>query len=408
MIGSSASRHGVLFVLITVFLDMVGYGLIIPVLPKLIEEVGHMGLADASVMAGWMFAAFSVAHFLCAPLAGNLSDRFGRRPMLLLAIFGLGCDFLLSAWAPTLFWLFVGRVLTGVCGASWVIANAYIADITTPDERAKAFGMMGAAFGLGFVIGPGIGGMLGEFGTRVPFIAAACISLLNFAYGWFVLRESLAPENRRPFDWRRANPFGAFRVFRSYPGVLPMCLVLGLFFFASSVYQAIWTFWGMAKFGWGEGMVGLTLTIFGLIMAGFQGGLTGPFVKRFGEAQTVAIGLVCAIIAAAGYGVAGSLAFVVVLMLVHGPEGFVHPLLTSMLTKRVPEDAQGELQGGISAIMSVAMLAGTVTFSQVFGFYWADDREWRSPDVAYWLAAGCLALTLVLYLRLKKDSPQDA
>lgn len=408
MIGSPASRHGVLFVLITVFLDMVGYGLIIPVLPKLIEEVGHMGLADASIMAGWMFAAFSVAHFLCAPLAGNLSDRFGRRPMLLLAIFGLGCDFLLSAWAPTLFWLFVGRVLTGVCGASWVIANAYIADITKPEERAKAFGMMGAAFGLGFVIGPGIGGMLGEFGTRVPFIAAACISLLNFAYGWFVLRESLAPENRRPFDWRRANPFGAFRVFRSYPGVLPMCLVLGLFFFASSVYQAIWTFWGIAKFGWSEGMVGLTLTIFGLVMAGFQGGLTGPFVKRFGEARTVTIGLVCAIIAAAGYGVAGSLAVVVVLMLVHGPEGFVHPLLTAMLTKRVPEDAQGELQGGISAVMSVAMLAGTVTFSQVFGFYWAEDRAWRSPDVAYWLAAGCLGLTLVLYLRLKKDSPQDA
>lgn len=397
-----ASRHAVLFVLITVFLDMVGFGLIMPVLPALIEEVGHVGLGRASIIGGWMFAAFSVAQFLCAPLAGNLSDRFGRRPLLLLAIFGLGMDFLLHALAPTLFWLFVGRVLAGVCGSSWVIANAYIADITAPEGRAKAFGMMGAAFGLGFVIGPAIGGMLGELGPRVPFYVAAAVSLLNFVYGWFVLPETLTPENRRKFELRRANPFGAFKVFSTYPGVLPMCLVLALFFFASSVYPAIWAFWGIAKFGWSEGMVGLTLAIFGLIMAGFQGGLTGPFVARFGEHRTALIGLCCAMIVAWGYGLVGGVAAVVALMLVHGPEGFVHPMMTAMMSKVVPENAQGELQGGISAITNIAMLAGTVIFTQIFGYFWAEGREWRSPDVAYWVAGGCFALTLVLYAVLTR------
>ncbi|VDC31716.1 TCR/Tet family MFS transporter [Pseudogemmobacter humi] len=400
--SAGASRHAVAFVLVTVFLDMVGFGIIMPVLPALIEEVGHVGLDRASVIGGWMFAAFSVAQFVCAPLAGNLSDRYGRRPLLLLAIFGLGADFLLSAWAPTLMWLFVGRVLAGVCGSSWIIANACIADLTAPADRGRAFALLGAAFGVGFVIGPAVGGLLGEFGPRVPFFVAACVSFLNFVYGWFVLPESLPPENRRRFEIARANPFGAFRVFRSYPGVIPLCLVLFVFFFASSVYPAIWTFWGIAKFGWSEAMVGGTLAIFGLVMAGFQGLLTGRFVARFGEYRTALIGLVCAAIAATGYGLAGSLGVVVLLMFVHGPEGFVHPMITAIMSKVVPENAQGELQGGISAIINMAMLCGTVFFSQIFGWFMAGGRGWQSPDVAYWVAAACLGLTLVLFLVLTR------
>ncbi len=393
-----ASRHAVTFVLITVFLDMVGFGLIIPVTPALIEEVGGVTLDRAAVIGGMMFAAFSLAQFLFSPLAGNLSDRFGRRPLLLLAIFGLGADFLFSALAPTLFWLFVGRILAGICGSSWIIANAYIADITAPEDRAKAFGMMGAAFGVGFVIGPALGGMLGEFGPRVPFFVAAAVSLANFAYGWFVLPETLPPESRRPFQWARANPFGALRVFRTYPGVLPLCAVLALFFFASSVYPAIWPFWGMARFGWSEGMVGFSLAIFGLVMAGFQGGLTGRFVAAFGEHRAALIGLVCACLACLGYGIVGSVAVVFALMVVHGPEGFVHPMLTAMMSKVVPENAQGELQGGLSAIMNLAMLAGTVVFSWVFGHFMAEGRDWTSPNVAYWGAAACLVLTLGLFV----------
>lgn len=399
---SPASRHAVTFVLITVFLDMVGFGIILPVLPKLIETVGKVDIAHAAVIGGWMFAAFSLAQFVFAPLMGNLADRFGRRPLLLLAIFGLGLDFILMALAPTLAWLFAGRIIAGICGASWIIASAYIADATAPEERAKAFGRMGAAFGVGFVIGPAIGGLLGELGARVPFWVAAGVSLINFIYGWFVLPESLAPENRRKFELWRANPFGAFRVFSSYPGVLPMVLVLGLYFFATSVYPAIWTFWGFAKFGWSEATVGLTLAAFGLITGLFQGFLTGPTAKRLGERNTALLGLVCSALVVLGYGFVGSLAAVVVLMLLHGPEGFVHPLITSMLTKRVPEDAQGELQGGISAVTNLAMLVGTVAFAWIFGHFWAEGREWRSPDVAFWVAAGFVALSAVLFTRLKR------
>ncbi len=396
------SRHAVTFVMLTVLLDMVGFGLIIPVTPALIEEVGGVGLSQASVIGGWMFFAFSFTQFLFSPLAGNLSDRFGRRPLLLLAVFGLGVDYIFSALAPSILWLFVGRAIAGMCGASWVIANAYIADITAPEDRAKAFGMMGAAFGVGFVIGPAIGGLLGEFGPRVPFYVAAGVSILNFIYGWFVLPETLAPENRRPFALRRANPFGAFAVFKTYPGVLPLCAVLFLFFFSSSVYPAIWPFWGIAKFGWSEAMVGATLAVFGLIMAGFQGGLSGPAVKRFGEHRVVLIGLCCAVVAAAGYGLVGSLAAVVVLMVVHGPEGFVHPMLTAMMSKVVPDDAQGELQGGLSAITNIAMLVGTVFFSQVFGFFMREDAAWRTPDAAFYIAAGGLAVALLAFVMLTR------
>lgn len=397
-----ASRHAVTFVMLTVLLDMVGFGLIIPVLPALIGDVGHVSLAEAALIGGWMAFAFSITQFLFAPLMGNLSDRYGRRPLLLLAIAGLGADYLLHAWAPSVFWLLVGRALAGFCGSSWVIANAYIADVTAPEDRAKAFGIMGAAFGVGFVIGPAIGGLLGQLGPRVPFIVAAIVSGLNLAYGYFVLPETLPADRRRPFELARANPFGAFRVFRTYPGVLPLCGVMAVFFFATSVYPAIWPFWGKAKFGWSEAMVGGTLAIFGLVMAAFQGFGTGPAVKFFGEARVVAVGLVCAAIAALGYGLSGGLVAVVVLMIIHGPEGFVHPMLTAMLSKAVPDNAQGELQGGISAITNLSMLAGTVFFAQVFGHAMAEGRAVQSPDLPYYIAAGILALALGMYLVVQR------
>ena len=400
------SRHAIYFVLITVLLDMIGFGLIIPVLPVLIKTVGHMTLAEASLVGGWMFFAYSAAQFFFGPLMGNLSDRFGRRPLLLLAILGLMLDYILQAWAPTLTWLYLGRAISGVCGASWIIANAYIADITTPEERAKYYGMMGAAFGLGFVLGPALGGLLGEYGPRVPFIAAAVISGVNLVYGYFVLPETLAPQHRRPFEWRRANPFGAFKVFQQYHGVVPMCIVLFSFFFFSSVYPAIWPFWGMAKFGWSVSMVGLTLAIFGLLMAAAQGGLTGPLVKRFGEWNVALIGFIAATVAALGYGFAGGLTMVVVMMFLHTPEGFIYPMLSALMTKAVPENAQGELQGGLSAILNVSQLAGTVFFSQMFGYFMSPGAPFQSPAMGFFIAAAGLMMTFGLYLWLvKKPQP---
>ncbi|MGL4235046.1 TCR/Tet family MFS transporter [Tabrizicola sp.] len=401
------SSHAVTFVLITVFLDMVGFGLIMPVLPALITEVGGMSLGDAAYVGGWMFAAFALGQFAFSPLMGNLSDRFGRRPLLLLAIFGLGVDYLFSALAPTIFWLFVGRIIAGVCGSSYVIANAYIADVTAPEDRAKAFGMVGAAFGVGFVLGPAIGGLLGELGPRVPFYVAAGISVLNLIYGWFVLPETLPPEKRRAFEWRRSNPFGAFRVFRYYQGVVPLCSVLFVYFAASAVYPAIWPFWGMAKFEWSEAMVGLTLAAFGIITAVFQGFVIGPAVARFGEWQVCLFGLVIAVVVALGYGLAGSLVAVLILLVVHGPEGFVHPMLVAMMSKVVPDDAQGELQGGISAVMNVAMLIGTVMFAQVFGFFMQEGAPLRSPDMAFYLASGLLLLVLAMYLMVVRRTVEN-
>ena len=398
MQAPAPSRHAVTFVLITVLLDMVGFGLIMPVLPGLIEEVQGAGLADAALIGGWMFFAFSIAQFAFSPLMGNLSDRFGRRPLLLLAIFGLFVDYLFSAFAPSIFWLFVGRIVAGLCGSSYVIANAYIADVTPPEGRAKAYGLMGAAFGVGFVLGPAIGGILGEFGPRVPFFVAAGLSACNLVYGWFVLPETLAPDKRRAFEWRRANPFGTLAVFRRYSGVLPLCGVLFIYFFATSVYPAIWPFWGMAKFGWSVAMVGLSLAAFGLIAAFFQGVLTGPLVARFGEHRVALVGLIIAVVSAAGYGLVGTLAGVLILLVIHGPEGFVHPMLTAIMSKAVPEDAQGELQGGISSVMNIAMLLGTVFFAQVFGHFMRPGAVVQSPDVGFFIASVVLVPALLLFL----------
>ncbi len=230
------------------------------------------------------------AQFVMGPTIGNLSDAFGRRPILLLAVLGQALDFLLHALAPTLFWLFIARALSGLCGASYTTANAYLADITAPEERAKAFGLMGAAFGLGFIMGPAIGGLLGEYGPRVPFYVAAALCFANFLYGWFILPETLPPEKRRAFDWRRANPFGMLKVFASYQGVLFLAVIVFIYFLAGAVYPAIWSFWAIAQFGWSEWTIGLSLAAFGLITAITQGALTGPAVKRLGERNTVISG----------------------------------------------------------------------------------------------------------------------
>lgn len=398
MTVSPTSKYAVTFVFITVLLDMVGFGMIIPVQPALIEQVAKVDLAAAAFIGGWMFFAFSATQFLFGPTLGNLSDAYGRRPLLLIAVFGLGIDFLVTALAPSLFWLFVGRTFAGLCGGSYVIANAYIADVTPPEERAKAFGMMGAAFGLGFVIGPAIGGLLGAYGPRVPFFVAAGISLLNFVFGYFVLPETLKPEQRRSFEWARANPFGTFKVFNSYPGLLPLCVVMFIYFFAAAVYPAIWPFWGIAKFGWSAAMLGITLAIFGTLMALVQAFLTAPAVKYFGESRLTIIGLISAVIGSIGFAAAPQFTFVAVALLVYAPEGFVQPMLSALISKLVPDDAQGELQGGLASIMSISMLLGTLFFSQQFGYFMSGKAGFISPNVAMYTSAIISALAAMLFV----------
>lgn len=398
MTARKPGRHAVTFVFVTVLLDMIGFGLIMPVLPKLIGEVSGRDLAGASLLAGWLFFAYGGMQFLLGPTLGNLSDAYGRRPILLLSVLGLAVDYLLTAFAPTMIWLFVGRIIAGICGASYVTANAYLADITTPENRARAFGLMGAAFGLGFVIGPAIGGLLGEFGPRVPFFVAAGIAGANFVYGYFVLPETLPREQRRPFSLARANPVGALKVFASYPGVLRLAAVMFIYFFATAVYPALWAFWGIARFGWSEATIGLTLAAFGLVTAVVQGALTGPTVKWLGEYWTVVFGLTISAVASVGYGLAPGLLTVLVLLVVHAPEGFVHPALSAIMSNEAPPNAQGELQGGIASLQSIGMLAGTVMYTQVFGYFMQENPWVQSPNVGFFLAAVLTLAGLAIFL----------
>jgi DHA1 family tetracycline resistance protein-like MFS transporter len=398
-------RYAVAFVFVTVLLDMVGFGLIMPVMPRLIEDVSGTDLANASFWNGWLFVAYGGMQFLAGPAIGNLSDAFGRRPVLLLSVFGLFVDYLIMSFAPDLLWLFVGRFFAGLCGASYTTANAYLADIAEPGDRARVFGLMGAAFGLGFIIGPAIGGLLGEFGPRVPFMVAAGLSLANFLFGTLVLPETLAPDRRRSFSWTRSNPVGTLKVFASYRGVLPLGLVMFAFFLATSIYPAIWAFWGIARFGWSEATIGLTLAAFGLVTAIAQGALTGPTVKRLGEWNTVLLSFACSILATIGYGLAPSVTVVLLLFLVHAPEGFAQPALNALMSREAPADAQGELQGGIASLQNLGMLIGMFLYAQVFGWFMQPNALIVSPSVGYFLSGILQVAMLAYFLTLRRRVP---
>ncbi|WP_136634956.1 MFS transporter [Pseudooceanicola onchidii] len=396
--SAPAPRSAVVFVFVTVLIDMIGVGLIFPVMPALLQDVGHMDLSQASVIGGWMFAAFSLAQFLAGPLVGNLSDAYGRRPLLLLAIGGLALDYVLSALAPTIWLLFIGRAIAGLCGSSYIVANAFLTDITAPQDRARAFGLVGAAFGMGFVFGPAIGGILGEFGPRVPFWAAAGLAAANFVFGALILPESLPPEKRRPFRWRRANPIALFTVFRGYPSVLPLAAILTLYHFAGSAYPTLWSFWGIAQFGWTELTIGATLALFGTMAAVVEGGLSGPFVRWFGEHRLIVAGLLIGTGSALGFGLATTTTAVIVLLVIVSIEGLVNPCLTSLMTAEVPDDAQGELHGGLSSLANLAMLFGALFFTQTFGWFIRPEATTPSPGAPFMICAGLYAVAFLGYL----------
>src|SRR5688572_25210445 len=255
------------FIFVTLLIDVIGFGIIIPVVPNLISELGHVSIPEAAAYSGWLLASFAVMQFIFSPVLGNLSDQYGRRPVLLISLFGFGVDYLLTAFAPSLVWLFAGRIIAGITGASFTTASAYIADVSTPEKRAQNFGMIGVAFGVGFIIGPVLGGILGKYSTHLPFIAAGVLALLNAAYGYFVLPESLDKAHRRSFDIKRANPLGSLVQLKKYPAVLGLAVSLFLLYFAGQAVQSIWTFYTFEKFSWNEAMVGYSLGFVGLTVA---------------------------------------------------------------------------------------------------------------------------------------------
>jgi DHA1 family tetracycline resistance protein-like MFS transporter len=392
-------KHAMMFVLITVLIDMIGIGIILPVLPGLIGEIADVDVSQASILGGWLFVAYSAMQFLCGPIVGNLSDAYGRRPILLMSIAGLGIDNVLTAFAPTIAWLFLGRLVAGVCGASYSTANAFIADITEPAERAKAFGMIGAAFGLGFIIGPAVGGFLGEFGHRVPFFAAAALSFANLIYGWFVLPETLPPQKRRRFEIARANPLGALIAFRHHPVLLSFGIVLFLHFLATNVYPAIWAYYTIYRYGWGAWEVGASLAFFGVITAIVQGGLVGPIIKRIGESRAALVSLVAEVVVTAAYAAATKGWMIYGLLVVGAAQGIVMPAVNAMMTHEVEDDAQGELQGAISSLMGIAAILGPLLATQLFGAFTGAGAAVELPGAPFLASALLSAVALWVFMR---------
>lgn len=382
-------------ILITILLDMVGYGIIVPVLPELIQDLTGGGVADAAVIGGWMVFVYASMQFVFSPVLGNLSDRFGRRPVLLGSLLGLTFDYAMMGFAPFVWYLFIGRFISGVAGAAVATATAYMADITPPHKRTQRFGLIGAAFGLGFIIGPVIGGELGEFGPRVPFYAAAALAFANFLFGLFVLPESLAKPQRRSFDLRRANPFGAFVSLKKYPTVLWLILALLMFTMAAQAFPSVYNYFTIEVFNFSSSQIGRTLGLFGIVFALFQAFAVGPLVKRFTETPVTVIGMMAAVIAFTAIAFVPTANWLYLCIVVGAVSGLAAPAINGVLSRQIPDNAQGELQGAVNAANSLATIIGPLAATQIFAYFTsAADSPLYFPGAPF-LAAAILVLGAV-------------
>ncbi len=395
-------------ILITILLDMVGYGIIVPVLPELLRDLTGGSVADAAVIGGWLVFAYAMTQFIASPVLGNLSDRFGRRPVLLLSLLGLTFDYSMMALAPVVWYLFIGRFVSGVAGAAVATATAYMADITPPHKRTQRFGLIGAAFGLGFIIGPVIGGELGEFGPKVPFFAAAALAFANFLFGLFVLPESLSKHHRRSFSLKRANPFGAILSLKQYPVVLWLMLALFMFTMAAQAFPSVYNYFTIEVFNFSSSQIGRTLGLFGIVFAIFQAFAVGPLVKRFTETPVVAIGMLAAVVAFAGIAFVGPDGenLIYVYIVVGAMSGLAAPAINGVLSRLVPDNAQGELQGAVNAANSLATIVGPLAATQIFAYFTHTATAAGYFPGAPFIAASALVLgaaTLFIVIALRFD-----
>ena len=388
-----------MFVIITVAIDMLAFGLIIPVVPTLVQELGNISAERATLYIGGLGTTYAFMNFLFGPMLGALSDRFGRRPVLLASIATLSIDFLIMGFANSIWLLFLGRALSGISGATYSTANAYIADVTEPENRGKAFGMVGAAFGFGFIFGPVMGGILGEFDPRAPFFAAAALALLNFCYGFFVLPESLEEEPRRPFVPSRSNPFGAVKHFSKLPHVSWFLVSAGVFFLAHTVYPSTWPIHGEIRYDWSPKEIGLSLGLVGLGAAVVQAGLIGIALKRFGAVRTALYGIIINALALFAYAFAG-LGWVVFLIIPLGALGGVaSPTLNSLMSTVTPKNAQGELQGASASLNSFAMIFGPMIMAGALFYFTEPGTPLHFPGAAFLLAGILTAFSIIPFLR---------
>lgn len=406
MSARKPGKHAFIFIFITVLIDMIGIGLIMPVMPALIEDVTGLEANNAVVLGAWLTASYAGMQFIFAPIVGGLSDRFGRKRVLLAALAGFTLDYTMMGFAPHFWLLLIGRILAGVFGASYSTANAYIADITPAHERAGRFGMMGAAFGIGFILGPAIGGLLGEhFGPRAPFFAAGILAGLNLIYGLFVLPETLAPENRRAFSIRRANPLGSLLQMRSYPAVLVMMGAVFLMLLGHAVYPAVWSYYTDFKFGWTAGDIGLSLMAVGLTTALVQGGLTRILVPKLGEWRAIAVSLLLATCSYAAYGLATSGWMVYPIIVFGALAGIGQPALQGVISRIVPANAQGELQGAMTSMQSLSMIIGPLIMSRMFEGFTGADAPFVFAGAPFLLASALTIVALFLALSAKRHDP---
>lgn len=384
------------FIFVTLLIDVTGFGLIIPVFPNLIEQLIHGGISEASRWGGWLTFAYAFMQFLFAPVLGNLSDKYGRRPVLLFSLLGFGADYIFLSVAPSIGWLFVGRVIAGVTGASFTTATAYIADISTDENRAQNFGMIGAAFGLGFIIGPVLGGVLGEHGARLPFVVAACLALVNALYGYFVLPESLSKENRRRFEWRRANPLGSLLQLKKYPSMGGLIGALVLLYIAAHAVQSTWTFINIEKFRWSEAVIGYSLGMVGILVAVVQGVLMRFINPKLGNERSVYLGLTLYAVGLLLFAFASQTWMMFVFLIPYCLGGIAGPALQSIISGEVPSNEQGELQGALTSLVSVTSIIGPLIMTNLFAYFTRPHTPVRFAGAPYLLGAVLMLLSAVL------------
>jgi len=387
------------FIFITVLVDVIGLGIIIPIVPQLIENLTGLGINEASKYGGFLVFAFALMQFIFSPILGALSDQFGRRPILLLSLFGLGLDYILHAFAPTIAWLFAGRIIAGIMGASFTTATAYIADISTPEKRSQNFGLIGAAFGLGFIIGPIIGGVASKWGTNVPFLIAAGLTLLNVIYGYFILPESLSLENRRAFNWKRANPISSLKHLKKYPVVSGLIVSLLLLFIASHAVQSNWTYYTMYKFHWTPEIVGYSLAVVGLLIAFVQGFLIRKVIPKYGENKTIYAGMAFYILGLLLFGLAPTGWMMFLFLVPYCLGGIAGPALQGIISKQVQDNEQGELQGALTSLLSLTAIVGPLVMNNLFAYATKKNSLFYLPGASFYLGAFLMIIAAFLAYR---------
>lgn len=397
-------KAATIFIFITVLIDVIGIGIVIPILPSLIKELVGGTISEASHYAMWLVLIYAVMQFIFSPFIGGLSDQYGRRKILLFSLLGFGLDAIFQALAPTIGWLFVGRTISGIAGASFTTAFAYIADISPSEKRTQNFGLIGAAFGLGFIIGPSLGGLLGSYSIRLPFYASSALSLINWLYGYFILPESLALENRRKFDIKRANPIGSLLNLRRYPFILSLVGSLFLVYIAGYSVQTSWSFYTMEKFKWTEMQVGLSLGFVGLMIAIVQGGLIRVIIPKLGQKKALFLGLIINTIGLLAFAFASKGWLMYLIMVPYALSGLVNPAFQGIISNQVKSNEQGELQGALTSVLSIAAIIGQPLMLGLFGFFTVNKSGLYFPGAPFLLGSlFCLISILITRRVLSKE-----